>query len=139
MAIEAPPIHNPTGDAAPQGELQVEVRGDTGACVVELRGALDVTGAAELEERLGRLLGDTPGPREARSVVVEGHPLVLDLSGVTFVDSSGLKTVLRLYGRCLALHQELVLCPGPPSVQRVFALTRAADVLPFREASPTIA
>lgn len=129
MAIQTPP----------QSELQVDVRGDTGACVVQLHGALDVTGAAVLEERVARLLGDGPAPREARSVVVEGHPLVIDLSGVTFVDSSGLKAVLRLYGRCLALRQELVLCPGPPSVQRVFALTRAADVLPFREASPTLA
>jgi anti-anti-sigma factor len=70
--------------------------------------------------------------RELAAVpLAAGTPLLLDLGGLTFVDSAGLRAVLRIYGRCLKHRHELRILPAPPSVQRVFALTRAADVLPF--------
>lgn len=87
---------------------------------LQAAGPLDTVGARRLEAALSSLLADDDTGR-----------LVLDLSGVTFVDSAGLRSVLRLYGHCLKMRRELSIIPAPPAVQRVFALTRAADVLPF--------
>lgn len=109
--------------AAPPSREQLRLRTDAGPDVVRigLSGALDSAGAELLEHECEQAL--------------EGYsqPLLLDLGGVSFVDSGGLRAVLRLYGRCLKLQRELRIVPAPEHVQRVFALTRAADVLPFEE------
>jgi len=54
--------------------------------------------------------------------------VVLDLRGVTFVDSTGLRLILSLAASPLTLE----LIPGPPAVQRIFETTRTLERLPFR-------
>jgi anti-sigma B factor antagonist len=61
--------------------------------------------------------------------------VVLDLRGVTFVDSTGLHLVLEADAASRAQRWEFGLIGGPPDVQRVFDLTGARAQLPFLTAS----
>ena len=57
--------------------------------------------------------------------------LVLDLGELTFMDSTGLRLVLRWDAEARQDGFELGLIAGPPPVQRVFELTGTLDHLPF--------
>jgi anti-sigma B factor antagonist len=59
--------------------------------------------------------------------------LVIDLAGVTFMDSSGLQAILSLRESATACGCDLTLEPGPPAVQRIFELTGTSFVF---EAQP---
>lgn len=61
--------------------------------------------------------------------------LTIDLRALTFIDSTGLRYLLMLAERGRRGGFDLELTPGPPSVMRLFALTRTEHVLPFREAA----
>ena len=89
------------------------------APVVALRGELDISTAPLAEEQL----------RQAEA----GHPprLVLDLSGLTFLDSSGLRLVLEADARARRDGRRLVVVRGPAEVQRVFRVTLLENRLDF--------
>ncbi|UTI66114.1 STAS domain-containing protein [Paraconexibacter antarcticus] len=57
--------------------------------------------------------------------------IVLDLSGCTFIDSTGLGVVLELHELAGAAGRQLTIVPGSPAVERVFAVTGLRDTLPF--------
>jgi anti-sigma B factor antagonist len=59
--------------------------------------------------------------------------LVLDLRGVRFLDSTGLRFVLVLDADTSANGQELALIRGPEVVQRIFDVTQVSDRLRFVE------
>ncbi|HKG64336.1 MAG TPA: STAS domain-containing protein [Solirubrobacteraceae bacterium] len=61
--------------------------------------------------------------------------VVLDLYGVTFLDSSGVHLVLDVDAASRAQGWEFGLIGGPAHVQRVFDLTGARARLPFLTAS----
>ena len=61
--------------------------------------------------------------------------VVLDLRGVTFLDSTGLHLVLEADAASRAHRWEFGLIGGPADVQRVFDLTGARARLPFLTAS----
>lgn len=58
---------------------------------------------------------------------------VLDLARLTFMDSSGLRTILSAHNTARREGPSLVLVPGPPPVQRVFEITGMIDDLQFVE------
>jgi anti-sigma B factor antagonist len=58
---------------------------------------------------------------------------VLDLSGLTFMDSSGLRTILSAQASSRRDGWALALVPGPPAVQRIFEITGVKDRLRFVE------
>jgi anti-sigma B factor antagonist len=58
--------------------------------------------------------------------------VVVDLSQLHFLDSSGMRALLRLQSR-IGDRARLELVPGPPAVQRVFELVGLTAVLPFRK------
>jgi len=75
-----------------------------------LEGELDIAAVGEIEPELERLeRGDLP-------------LLVLDLRGVTFLDSSGIRMILAADARAREQSRRLVLVPGPDAVHRVFEL-----------------
>jgi anti-anti-sigma factor len=82
-------------------------------------GALDLSTARVLEDQLAELR-DTGFRR-----------LVLDLGELSFMDSTGLRLVLRWDAEARKDGFELSLTPGPPLVQRVFEVTGTLDNLPF--------
>jgi anti-sigma B factor antagonist len=59
--------------------------------------------------------------------------LVLDLSGLSFIDSSGLRLVLMEVERAAGEHHEVSVIPGDERVQRIFRLTGADRIVPFAE------
>ena len=61
--------------------------------------------------------------------------VVLDLRGVTFLDSTGLHLVLDADAASRAQGWEFGLIGGPADAQRVFDLTGARARLPFLTAS----
>jgi stage II sporulation protein AA (anti-sigma F factor antagonist) len=82
-----------------------------------LAGEIDMSTVDELRSRLEAALLDSPAI------------LVLDLSGVTFLDSSGLRLVLQIDAAAKRAGGRLIVVPGPRLVSRVFELTGAADEL----------
>jgi len=87
---------------------------------LSLRGELDIASAATLKERLLEVSGDGTAS------------VTLDLSGLTFLDSTGV--IMLLLARELADEREydLTLIPGPRAIQRVLDLIGLLDVLPFQ-------
>ena len=61
--------------------------------------------------------------------------IVLDLGGLTFMDSSGLHLLTRWANDASKDGFVFELEPGPPAVQRLFELTSMTDLLPFRKHS----
>jgi anti-anti-sigma factor len=62
--------------------------------------------------------------RHAIRSVLQRQPnrVVLDLSRLTFMDSSGIHGVRGLAGRAARLRIDLVVIPGPRAVRRLFEL-----------------
>ncbi len=73
--------------------------------------------------------------------VIEGlsayDALVLDLSELDFVDSTGLGLAIREHLRSSLEGFRLVLVQGAEDVRRVFALTGLEEFLPFAPDLPT--
>jgi anti-anti-sigma factor len=82
-------------------------------------GALDLATESVLEDQLIELT--QAGFRR----------LVLDLEELSFMDSTGLRLVLRWDAEARKDGFELELIAGPPPVQRVFELTGTINHLPF--------
>ena len=57
--------------------------------------------------------------------------LVLDLSGLTFFDTSGMRLVIETMQATSLGGPALAIVRGPAEVQRLFALARLEDRLPF--------
>jgi anti-anti-sigma factor len=91
--------------------------------LVTLRGELDLPGAAQLEPELGRLARE-PGL----------DAVALDLRGLDFLDSSGLRVLMAADRALRDRDRRLVLVRGPQPVQRVFELTRMTERLEFVDA-----
>jgi anti-sigma B factor antagonist len=87
--------------------------------VIALAGELDLVGAAGVSEELLRV--------EA----TDARRIVLDLSSLEFIDSTGIRLILSADARSRAHGRRLVLIRGPQPVQRVFELSGVADRLPF--------
>jgi anti-sigma B factor antagonist len=64
--------------------------------------------------------------------------VVLDLSDVTFIDSTGLSVLLNGLRRLNRLHGQMMLVCANPTVLRLFHVTRldsTFEILPTREAA----
>ena len=57
--------------------------------------------------------------------------VVLDLRGVTFLDSTGLRLALELWESSRTAAWEFAVIEGPVAVQRIFELTGVRSLLPF--------
>lgn len=86
-----------------------------GLVVRVLSGRIDAAGAIEFKEAV----------REAAEQ--PGSPVVLDLSRVTFLDSSGLGAVVAVM-KLLGPERPLQLAAVHPNVAKVFRLTRMDSV-----------
>jgi anti-anti-sigma factor len=87
--------------------------------VITLHGELDLATAGDLERELMRV--------EASGV----RSIVIDLAGLTFMDSTGIRLMLSADARARDASISLSLRRGPLAVQRVFELTGLVDLLPF--------
>jgi anti-sigma B factor antagonist len=108
-------------ESAPARGLKVEEVGHDGVERLVLIGELDSRSVPTLEAAISRCCA--AGTRA----------VTLDLSRLTFIDSSGLWTITSVRKWCERQGYGFSLIPGPPSVQRVFEVTGLSDVLPFRK------
>jgi anti-sigma B factor antagonist len=92
-----------------------------GSTVVELRGELDVSTASKVEQALRQLESDGAGV------------IVIDLRGLTFLDSSGLRLILDADSRARKDNRRLLVVRGNPEVQRVFRVTLTDARIEFIE------
>lgn len=122
----APPLSSgESGSPAETQLLTVEIQSDGDCPVVRLAGELDLSTIPRLE---GRLI------RQARS----GPRLVVDMSAVTFIDSSGIALLLRTH-RAAVDGIRTVIAEGS-QVERVLRLAGIDQVLPlFDDRAPAIA
>ena len=74
--------------------------------------------------------GLVAGPLE-RGLADGFETLVLDLGGTTFIDSTGIRVLLRATRQAGERQRRLVVLPGPANVQHVFKLCGLAEVIPF--------
>ncbi len=95
--------------------LTIETSTQGPATVVAVAGELDLAGASALEQELGRAEG----------------PVVLDLRGLVFMDSSGLRSIAMAAQRAEAAGRSFALVEGPEEVMRVFDITRMRERLVF--------
>ena len=109
--------------SGPAGGVQIEDVGEDHGRALRLAGELDMAGVPSLEAAMGRLWGEVSN-------------LTLDLSGLSFIDSTGLAAIVHLSGLCAKHGCRLQIVPGPQAVQRLFELTGLDGVLPFA-ASPS--
>jgi anti-anti-sigma factor len=95
--------------------VTVEQRG--GTVHVSLVGELDISTATRLEDELGRQEAERP------------ELIVLDLQGLTFMDSTGLRLLISADARAREEGRSLTIVRGSEMVQRVMRLTRLDERL----------
>jgi anti-sigma B factor antagonist len=104
-------------DGAPHLELRDEADGPRHVLV--LSGELDMASSPVLEDAVRAICTDS------------AETLTVDLSGLTFMDSTGLRVVLLAKELCESHHCELLVVPGPAQIQRLFEVTGILERLPF--------
>ena len=97
----------------------LEMACDDGRHTLVLSGELDVASFGVLKRPLCQIGADG------------ATSFTLDLAGLTFIDSSGIRAVLAARALCAAHGCEFRLIPGPARVQRVFEVSGLIDHLPF--------
>jgi len=102
-------------------DLSVETRHADGFSIVDVIGDLDVYGAAKLRDAVTELI-DT-----------HHHQVVIDLTHVDFVDSTGLGVLVGAFKRIRAREGSLQLVSDQDWLLRLIRITGLADVFTFRE------
>jgi len=105
--------------------MEIQVKSADRNLLLELSGELDHHGARsalrELEEALDAAL-----PRK----------LVLDLSGITFMDSSGIAVILRARQKMRLLDGALLVRGVPPQARRVLDAAGISRLVTIKSLSP---
>jgi anti-anti-sigma factor len=104
---------------AAQRPLTIRTAHRQGVYVVAPYGELDLATVPEVQRELDRA---------ERSDAAE---IVLDLGGLTFIDSTGIRMVLHADARSRADGNRLRLLAGRDRVHKLFALCGLVDRLPF--------
>jgi anti-anti-sigma factor len=99
--------------------LRISVRPEGQTVTVAPSGDLDIASSDVLED-------------EVRALRAQFAQMVIDLSQVAFMDSSGLRVLLTLRNDAARDGDRLELVPGPRHVQRIFELTATDKLFEWR-------
>lgn len=88
--------------------MEMEAKSADRNLLLELKGEIDHHGARNAMLEIERMI-DAALPRK----------LVLDFSGITFMDSSGIALILRVQQRMQLLDGSLLVCHVPQQAKRV--------------------
>jgi anti-sigma B factor antagonist len=100
-------------------EFTVELGDGADGSVIAPRGELDIATQGALREALER--------QAAKGRVT------LDLSGLQFIDTSGLRLILETAEAARRDGFEFTVLPGGPAVQRLFDVAGVTELVPFRD------
>ncbi len=109
--------------AAEDPPFSVRAREAEGLTVLAFGGDLDVLGIAEAREAV-RLAQET------------ASRVLLDLRGLRFMDSSGLRVILEANRRATTEATELEIAPGEGAVRRVLDLSGVSGLVRLVDAPP---
>ena len=103
----------------PYAEMLLEERKENGAAVVKIN-------APRLEARIADQLAE-----EIIEAYKPVRALVIDFSGVGFIDSVGMKAVMSVLLYCRKTEGACVLCGVSEDIMSVFVITRLNRLLPI--------
>lgn len=95
--------------------VKFQIEADEGVARCRLTGELDSFGAASL--------------REAMAALSAFRAVVVDMSGVTFIDSAGLGVIVSGVRRRRDMQAEIVLAAARPPVERVLRVTGITGIV----------
>lgn len=101
--------------------FDVAVVKDGERTTVTLSGEMDLATAPQLEGAITQACHE--GARQ----------LVVDLSGLEFIDASGLHAIVVAREQCTRNDCDFCLVPGRKHLQRLFKISGLVDRLPFRD------
>jgi anti-sigma B factor antagonist len=102
--------------------LTVSTRNEAGCAIVAVTGDVDISTSPDLREALAGVLHTSNGTCANRAVVV-------DLSDVRFVDSTGLGVLVGAYTAVRNAGGRLAVVNDHPAVIKVFTITGLHEVL----------
>ena len=105
-------------------DFRALVRAEGPRIVVTVSGEVDLASRAALEKAL------------LDAISRAGQGVIADLASVTFIDSSGVRTVIDAHDAALRKGSVLTLRSPPPNVTRVFELLGLTDRLNFGNDQP---
>jgi anti-anti-sigma factor len=105
----------------PSNQLQIEARADGRAVVIAFAGELDLASASAAQAELDRVAGS------------DVERVIADLSGLTFMDSTGLAILVKASRAAKESAHRFVVIKGGPQVERLFALTGMDEELELVE------
>jgi anti-sigma B factor antagonist len=105
---------------ASERSLKISAYEEPDRYVLAMRGELDLAGAPSFEVAAERLC--EMGARE----------LLVDISEVGFIDSTGIRAILTVKAACEERSCEFSMTHGRENVNHIFELTRLIDRLTFR-------
>ncbi|HXD55122.1 MAG TPA: STAS domain-containing protein [Solirubrobacteraceae bacterium] len=98
-------------------QLHIDLRQESDRVIVKLEGELDMANAPLLQSSI-----ESPDLSGTKTVV-------LDLQGLTFLDSTGLRIILAAREQCWRRGQEFAVTPGSQQVQRLLSVTGVGEHL----------
>jgi anti-sigma B factor antagonist len=107
--------------------LDVQSEDRNGLVHVALKGELDLSTVGKVQDELDRVEASSP------------PIVVLDLSKLTFLDSTGLRCLVTADERAREAGRRVVIVRGPEAVQRVFAITRLEERLEIVDDASAVA
>ena len=104
-------VSDATASQATAGRLRVNTRVDGRRHTIFLSGELDLSSAAFLEDAVAEQCEQQP------------EELLLDVAGLEFMDSSGLRAILQAKEKCEALNCHFDVSPARRPVERTLEMT----------------
>jgi anti-sigma B factor antagonist len=95
-------------------DFDIETRREEAALIVAARGEIDMATAGQVEAAL-------------RDGGAKHEVVVLDLRGVTFLDTSGIRLVVSEQRRAEEAGHRFAVVRGPRPVQRIFSISGLDD------------
>ena len=106
-------------------EFRIDLgRAPTEGLVVAPVGDLDLANAGRLQEEV------------ARALEAGESSMVVDLRGLRFMDSTGLRALLSVVEACHERGCEFAVIQGPSQVQRLLRITRVAERITILDGDP---
>ena len=105
------------------GYMNIDLKTDRGNVVIKFSGEMDEHSVKSVRERIDEIIDRSNGLRT----------MTFDMSGVTFIDSTGLGFVIGRYKKLKAVRAELVLCGVSKPVDKVFSTSGIYRFVPVMQ------